>query len=70
MSTPDLERKQEEKSPACYRHPMRETHLLCTGCKRYICADCMRHAAVGLQCVECLRQGNRAVQLARTVLGG
>ncbi|MFI6318380.1 rhomboid family intramembrane serine protease [Nonomuraea sp. NPDC050556] len=53
----------------CYRHPQRETYVRCTRCDRYICADCMREAAVGHQCVECVREGNRTVRQARTVFG-
>lgn len=53
----------------CFRHPQRETYVRCTRCDRYICADCMREAAVGHQCVECVREGNKSVRQARTVFG-
>lgn len=53
----------------CYRHPQRETYVRCTRCDRYICPDCMREAAVGHQCVECVREGNKTVRQARTVFG-
>ncbi|MFF5262468.1 rhomboid family intramembrane serine protease [Actinomadura viridis] len=55
--------------PTCYRHPGRETYVRCTRCDRYICPDCMRDAAVGHQCVECVADGNRSVRQTRTVLG-
>jgi membrane associated rhomboid family serine protease len=51
--------------PTCYRHPGRETHVRCTRCDRYICPDCMREAAVGHQCVECVRQANQGVRRPR-----
>jgi Zn-dependent protease len=38
----------------CYRHPNVETLLSCTRCDRPACPDCLRAAAVGQQCVECL----------------
>lgn len=61
----------ETSVPTCYRHPGRESHVRCTRCDRYICPDCMRDAAVGHQCVECVAGGNRGARSAapRTVLG-
>lgn len=56
--------------PTCYRHPGRETYVRCTRCDRYICPECMRDAAVGHQCVECVREGNRTVRQPRTLFGG
>lgn len=56
--------------PTCYRHPGRETYVRCTRCDRYICPECMRDAAVGHQCVECVREGSRTVRQGRTIFGG
>ncbi|MGI8333542.1 rhomboid family intramembrane serine protease [Actinomadura scrupuli] len=56
--------------PSCYRHPGRETYVRCTRCDRYICPECMRDAAVGHQCVECVRAANKTVRQPRTVFGG
>ncbi|WLP88483.1 rhomboid family intramembrane serine protease [Gordonia sp. NB41Y] len=39
----------------CYRHPDRPTALSCTRCGRPACPECLRPAAVGAHCVDCLR---------------
>ncbi|GAA4558052.1 rhomboid family intramembrane serine protease [Planotetraspora kaengkrachanensis] len=56
--------------PTCYRHPKNETYVRCTRCDQYICPDCMLDAAVGHQCVECVRRDNKALRRPRTVFGG
>jgi membrane associated rhomboid family serine protease len=63
MSTPPV-------TPTCYRHPDRVTYVRCARCNRYICPECMRSAAVGHQCVECVSDGAKAVRQARTQFGG
>ncbi|MGW5635049.1 rhomboid family intramembrane serine protease [Streptomyces sp. NPDC003832] len=60
----------ESAVTTCYRHPAVESYVRCTRCERFICPDCMREAAVGYQCVECVREGARSVRQARTVVGG
>ncbi|MEQ7127599.1 rhomboid family intramembrane serine protease [Actinopolymorpha sp. B11F2] len=59
-----------QEQPACFRHPERETYIRCQRCGRHICPDCQRQAAVGFQCVECVREGARTVRAPRTRFGG
>ncbi|SRR5579875_263284 len=59
-----------ETVPTCYRHPGRETYVSCVRCGRPACPDCLRSAAVGQQCVECIREGNRGVRAPRGMFGG
>jgi membrane associated rhomboid family serine protease len=56
--------------PTCFRHPRRETYVSCVRCGRPACPDCLRSAAVGQQCVECIRQGNRGTRQPAGVFGG
>jgi membrane associated rhomboid family serine protease len=69
MSGPSAPQSQAA-APTCYRHPGRPTYLRCNRCERYICPDCMRAAAVGHQCVECVQEGSRTIRQPRTQFGG
>ncbi|MFE1321858.1 rhomboid family intramembrane serine protease [Kitasatospora phosalacinea] len=60
----------EPPSPTCFRHADRESYVRCTRCDRNVCPDCRREAAVGYQCVECVKSGHRSVRQARTAFGG
>jgi len=40
----------------CYRHPDRQSFVLCQRCLRTVCSDCRTPAAVGVICPECMAQ--------------
>jgi membrane associated rhomboid family serine protease len=40
----------------CYRHPGRQSFILCQRCGRTICPECQTQAAVGVICPECMRE--------------
>jgi membrane associated rhomboid family serine protease len=58
------------QTPTCYRHPDRATYVRCTRCNRYICPECMRDAAVGHQCADCVNEAAKTVRQPRTHFGG
>ena len=71
MATPpDSTADQGTKVPTCYRHPGRETYVSCVRCGRSACPGCLRSAAVGQQCVDCVREGNRGTRRVGAVFGG
>jgi membrane associated rhomboid family serine protease len=59
-----------QATPTCYRHPDRATYIRCTRCDRPICPECMRDAAVGHQCAECVAAGAKSVRQPKTSFGG
>jgi len=40
----------------CYRHPDRQSFILCQRCGRTICPQCQTQAAVGVHCPECVKE--------------
>lgn len=56
--------------PVCPRHPDRVSYISCQRCRRPACPECQRSAAVGVQCVDCIREQAKAAPRPVTVLGG
>jgi membrane associated rhomboid family serine protease len=56
--------------PVCPRHPGVVSYVRCQRCERPVCPACQRPAAVGVQCVDCVRDQARTVRAPRTVFGG
>lgn len=57
-------------APVCPRHPDRVSYVSCQRCGRPTCPDCQRSAAVGVQCVDCVREATKSVPSRRTLFGG
>ncbi|MCX4096550.1 rhomboid family intramembrane serine protease [Nocardia sp. alder85J] len=56
-------------APTCVRHPDRATGLACTRCGRPACPECLRPAAVGQHCVDCVREESAQAAPVRTAAG-
>ena len=54
MSTPSVPPVRRDNF--CYRHPDRQSFVLCQRCGRTICGDCQTPGAVGVICPECMKQ--------------
>jgi membrane associated rhomboid family serine protease len=70
MATPPETGQTPPPAPTCFRHPGRQTYVSCVRCGRPACPDCLRPAAVGHQCVECIKEGNRGVRQVSGRFGG
>ena len=55
--------------PVCPRHPDRVAYVRCQRCGRPTCPECQRPAAVGIHCVDCVREAARTAPQRRTVFG-
>ena len=45
-----------DRTGYCYRHPDRQSFVLCQRCGRTICGECQTPGAVGVICPECMRE--------------
>lgn len=70
MNDPAADEPTEAEAPVCPRHPDRVAYVRCQRCGRPACPECQRPAAVGVQCVDCVRETRRTAPRARTVFGG
>lgn len=55
--------------PVCPRHPDRTSYVRCQRCGRPACPECQHQAAVGVHCVDCVREASRTAPQARTAFG-
>lgn len=52
----------------CYRHPTRQSYVLCQRCGRTICPDCQTVGAVGVTCPECMREQRASAPRTKSAL--
>lgn len=43
----------------CYRHPDRQSFVLCQRCGKTICSSCQTQASVGVHCPDCIKQARQ-----------
>ncbi|UWF77546.1 rhomboid family intramembrane serine protease [Microbacterium neungamense] len=56
MTTPEFTSNRDN---FCYRHPDRQSFVLCQRCLRTICPECQTQAPVGVICPECMTEMRR-----------
>ena len=69
MTTPFQGGPPTAQLPVCPRHPDRVSYVRCQRCGRPVCPDCQRPAAVGVHCVDCVREASRTAAQPRTAFG-
>ena len=52
----------------CYRHPDRQSYILCQRCGRTICPQCQTQAAVGVHCPECIREAQASAPRQKSAI--
>ncbi|TKV28985.1 rhomboid family intramembrane serine protease [Arthrobacter sp. NamB2] len=59
-----------QQAPVCPRHQDRVSYVRCQRCGRPACPDCQRPAAVGFQCVDCVREQAASAPAYKNAFGG
>ncbi|TQL46531.1 membrane associated rhomboid family serine protease [Homoserinimonas aerilata] len=59
-SSPDSAGDSDTSGNFCYRHPDRQSFILCQRCGRTICPECQTQAPVGVHCPECVREARQS----------
>jgi len=67
---PEYGEKVSRSSDTCYRHPDRQSFILCQRCGRTICAECQTPAPVGVHCPECMKEARASQPRVRRVSSG
>ncbi len=62
MSNPEFTSNRDN---FCYRHPDRQSFVLCQRCLRTICPDCQTQAPVGVICPECMKSERKSATPAQ-----
>lgn len=62
MTTPEFA---DNRDNFCYRHPDRQSFVLCQRCLRTICPECQTQAAVGVICPECMQTERKSLSPAQ-----
>jgi membrane associated rhomboid family serine protease len=57
----DGTRALETDPSVCYRHPGRQSWILCQRCGRTVCPECQIEAPVGVHCPECVKETSGGV---------
>ncbi|GAA3934962.1 rhomboid family intramembrane serine protease [Microbacterium soli] len=57
MTTPEFTSNRDN---FCYRHPGRQSFVLCQRCLRTICPECQTQGPVGVICPECMKAQRKA----------
>lgn len=59
----------QQGAPVCPRHPDRVSYVSCQRCGRPVCPQCQRPAAVGVHCVDCVREATQGTRGRVTIFG-
>ncbi|AWB85198.1 rhomboid family intramembrane serine protease [Mycetocola zhujimingii] len=54
-----------QRNNFCYRHPDRQSFVLCQRCGRTVCGECQTPGAVGVICPECMNEQRKSTPRTR-----